>query len=118
MQYDEEKGNEAFADDFQQAMTYFTKLSLRGGEVSLKDAFDWSKTQCVMDVGGGRGECLSHCMLFAGPQCRGVLMDRPWVLDRCVNPECLIFSLSRDPSITPAESTAWSWDSVNSSITL
>ncbi len=82
MQYDEEKGNEAFADDFQQAMTYFTKLSLRGGEVSLKDAFDWSKSQCVMDVGGGRGECLSHCILHAGPQCRGVLMDRPWVLDR------------------------------------
>ncbi|CAL5227239.1 g10163 [Coccomyxa viridis] len=80
-QYDEEKGNEAFADDFQQAMTYFTKLSLRGGEVSLKDAFDWSKSQCVMDVGGGRGECLSHCMLHAGPQCRGVLMDRQWVLD-------------------------------------
>ena len=83
VQYDEEKGNEAFADDFQQAMTYFTKLSLRGGEVSLKDAFDWSQSRCVMDVGGGRGECLSHCMLHAGPQCRGVLMDRPWVLDRC-----------------------------------
>ena len=83
LQYDEEKGNEAFADDFQQAMTYFTKLSLRGGEVSLKDAFDWSQSRCVMDVGGGRGECLSHCMLHAGPQCRGVLMDRPWVLDRC-----------------------------------
>ena len=83
VQYDEEKGNEAFADDFQQAMTYFTKLSLRGGEVSLKDAFNWSQSRCVMDVGGGRGECLSHCMLHAGPQCRGVLMDRPWVLDRC-----------------------------------
>ncbi len=82
VQYDEVKGNEAFADDFQQAMTYFTKLSLRGGDVSLKDAFDWSKTHCVMDVGGGRGECLSHCMQAAGPQCRGVLMDRPWVLDR------------------------------------
>ena len=32
-QYDEEPGHEAFADDFQQAMTYFTKLSLTGGEV-------------------------------------------------------------------------------------
>ncbi len=32
-QYDEEAGHEAFADDFQQAMTYFTKLSLTGGEV-------------------------------------------------------------------------------------
>ncbi|BDA43824.1 probable mitomycin biosynthesis 6-O-methyltransferase [Coccomyxa sp. Obi] len=80
-QYDEVKGNEAFAEDFQQAMTYFTKLSLRGGEVSLKDAFDWKTSKCIMDVGGGRGECLSHCMLHAGPGCRGVLMDRPWVLD-------------------------------------
>ena len=32
-QYDEEAGHEAFADDFHQAMTYFTKLSLTGGEV-------------------------------------------------------------------------------------
>ncbi len=84
-QYDEVTGNEAFAEDFQQAMTYFTKLSLRGGEVSLKDAFDWKTSKCIMDVGGGRGECLSHCMLHAGPGCRGVLMDRPWVLDRCTN---------------------------------
>jgi len=37
-QYDEEAGHEAFADDFQQAMTYFTKLSLTGGEVPARDA--------------------------------------------------------------------------------
>jgi len=86
LQYDEVKGNEAFAEDFQQAMTYFTKLSLRGGEVSLKEAFDWGSAKCIMDVGGGRGECLSHCMLHAGLACKGVLMDRPWVLDRCVLP--------------------------------
>ena len=83
MQYDEEKGNEAFADDFQQAMTYFTKLSLRGGDASLKEAYDWGRASCVMDVGGGRGELLSRCMLYAGEQCCGVLLDRPWVLDRC-----------------------------------
>ena len=83
LQYDEEAGNEAFADDFQQAMTYFTKLSLKGGEVPLKDAYSWSKSRCIMDVGGGRGEMLSHCMLAAGEHCKGVLMDRPWVLDRC-----------------------------------
>jgi hypothetical protein len=84
-QYDEEAGNEAFADDFQQAMTYFTKLSLRGGEVGLKEAYDWGKAACVMDVGGGRGELLSRCMLYAGERCKGVLLDRPWVLDRSVN---------------------------------
>ena len=63
-------------------MTYFTKLSLRGGEVDLAEAFDWSSSRCIMDVGGGRGECLSRCMQAAGQQCKGVLMDRPWVLNR------------------------------------
>ena len=48
MQYDEVKGNEAFADDFQQAMTYYTKQSLMGGDVPLKDAYDWSKSKCIM----------------------------------------------------------------------
>jgi hypothetical protein len=80
-QYDEVKGNEAFADDFQQAMTYYTKQSLMGGEVPLKDAYDWSKSKCIMDIGGGRGEMLSRAMSHAGPDCKGVLMDRPWVLD-------------------------------------
>ena len=50
--------------------------------MSLKEAYDWGAARCVMDVGGGRGELLSRCMLYAGEQCRGVLMDRPWVLDR------------------------------------
>ena len=65
-----------------QAMTYFTKLSLIGGEVPLESAYDWSSARCIMDVGGGRGEMLSRCMAAAGPAARGVLMDRPWVLDR------------------------------------
>ena len=64
-------------------MTYFTKLSLTGGEVPLKSAYDWQSARCIMDVGGGRGEMLSSCMAAAGPAVRGVLMDRPWVLDRC-----------------------------------
>lgn len=40
-QYDEVAGNEAFAEDFQQAMTYYTKQSLVGGDVGLQDAYDW-----------------------------------------------------------------------------
>ncbi|KAK9836012.1 hypothetical protein WJX81_006289 [Elliptochloris bilobata] len=80
-QYDEEPGHEAFADDFQQAMTYFTKLSLTGGEVALENAYEWGGARCIMDVGGGRGEMLSRCMACAGAACRGILMDRPWVLD-------------------------------------
>ena len=65
-----------------QAMTYFTKLSLTGGEVPLEAAYDWARARCIMDVGGGRGEMLSRCMAAAGRDVRGVLMDRPWVLDR------------------------------------
>ena len=66
-------------------MTYFTKLSLMGGEVPLEAAYDWSSARCIMDVGGGRGEMLSSCMAAAGPAVRGVLMDRPWVLDRSIS---------------------------------
>jgi len=40
-EYDEVKGNEAFADDFQNAMTYYTQQSLMGGDVELQDAYDW-----------------------------------------------------------------------------
>lgn len=80
-EYDEVEGNEAFADDFQQAMTYYTKQSLVGGEVELQDAYDWRSAKVVCDVGGGRGELLARCMLYAGHESKGVLFDRPWVLD-------------------------------------
>ena len=53
-------------------------------QVALEDAYEWSTARCIMDVGGGRGEMLSRGMACAGPDCRGILMDRPWVLDRCV----------------------------------
>ena len=52
-------------------------------QVPLEGAYEWSSARCIMDVGGGRGEMLSRCMACAGPACRGILMDRPWVLDRC-----------------------------------
>ena len=38
-----------------------------------------------MDVGGGRGELLARCMLYAGHESKGVLFDRQWVLDRCAS---------------------------------
>lgn len=65
-------------------MTYFTQHSLEGGQYTLRSAFDWSRTRVVMDVGGGQGELLSRAMLYAGNQCKGVLLDRPHVLDRQV----------------------------------
>ena len=84
LQYCEHKANTNFAEEFNKSMTYFTQHSLEGGQHSLRSAFDWSRTQVVMDVGGGQGELLSRAMLYAGNQCRGVLLDRPHVLDRQV----------------------------------
>jgi hypothetical protein len=80
-EYDEVEGHEKFADDFQMAMTYYTKQSLMGGDVELQDAYDWRSAKVIMDVGGGRGELLARCMLYAGHESKGVLFDRQWVLD-------------------------------------
>jgi hypothetical protein len=52
-QYDEVEGHEKFADDFQQAMTYYTKQSLMGGDVELQDAYDWraAKVRLFRNIG-------------------------------------------------------------------
>ena len=44
------EGHEKFADDFQMAMTYYTKQSLMGGDVELQDAYDWrsAKARCCL----------------------------------------------------------------------
>ena len=84
LQYCEHKANANFAEEFNKSMTYFTQHSLEGGQHTLRSAFDWSRTRVVMDVGGGQGELLSRAMLYAGDQCKGVLLDRPHVLDRQV----------------------------------
>eukprot|EP00891_Asterochloris_glomerata_P005597 jgi/Astpho2/5597/fgenesh1_pg.00079_%23_53_t len=76
-QYCEHKANANFALEFNKSMTYFTQHSLEGGQYTLRSAFDWSRTRVVMDVGGGQGELLSRAMLYAGNQCKGVLLDRP-----------------------------------------
>ena len=81
MQYGEKQENAAFGAEFMQSMTYFTRHSLQGGSQSLKDVYNWKAAKCIMDVGGGRGELLSHCMSWAGPDVKGVLFDRPFVIE-------------------------------------
>ena len=80
-QYGEKHDNAAFGEEFSHAMTYFTRHSLQGGTQSLKDSYDWKGAKCIMDVGGGRGELLSSCMSWAGSHVKGVLFDRPFVIE-------------------------------------
>ncbi|DBB14282.1 hypothetical protein WJX82_008155 [Trebouxia sp. C0006] len=80
-QYGEKHDNAAFGEEFSHAMTYFTRHSLQGGTLSLKDAYNWKGAKCIMDVGGGRGELLSNCMAWASPSTKGVLFDRPFVIE-------------------------------------
>ena len=80
-QYGEKHDNAAFGEEFSHAMTYFTRHSLQGGTQSLKDSYDWKGAKCIMDVGGGRGELLSSCMSWAGSDVKGVLFDRPFVIE-------------------------------------
>lgn len=81
VQYGERLENAEFGAEFMQSMTYFTQHSLQGGTQSLRDAYDWKSAKCIMDVGGGRGELLSNCMSWAGPKVKGVLFDRPFVIE-------------------------------------
>lgn len=81
MQYGEEKQNAAFGAEFMQSMTYFSKHCLQGGDLNLKDAFPWGNSKCIMDVGGGRGELLSSAVSWGSDTCKGVLFDRPFVIE-------------------------------------
>jgi hypothetical protein len=49
-----------------------------------QDAYDWSQSKVIMDVGGGRGHLLSTVMSYGSSDCRGVLLDRQFVIDRWV----------------------------------
>lgn len=49
-----------------------------------QDAYDWPASKVILDVGGGRGELLSTVMSWAGPECKGLLLDVQMVIDRCV----------------------------------
>jgi hypothetical protein len=61
---------------FDQAMTDVT----RGVNRSLLAAYDFSRFSTLVDVGGGRGALLT-ALLEAHPTMRGVLFDRPEVVD-------------------------------------
>eukprot|EP00882_Tetradesmus_deserticola_P009252 GHRQ01009762.1.p1 GENE.GHRQ01009762.1~~GHRQ01009762.1.p1 ORF type:complete len:396 (+),score=158.11 GHRQ01009762.1:234-1421(+) len=80
-EYGEAAEHTGYGEEFMKAMSYFTRHSLAGGATSLKDAYDWAGARVVLDVGGGRGELLSSAMSWAGPQCRGLLLDRQMVID-------------------------------------
>ena len=51
-QFEEVPGNEAFADEMEKAMTYYTLQSLFGGDVDLRDAYDWksAKVRLILDA--------------------------------------------------------------------
>ncbi|WIA10082.1 hypothetical protein OEZ85_010289 [Tetradesmus obliquus] len=80
-QYGELPEQAAYGEEFMKAMSFFTRHSLAGGATSLKDAYDWAGARVILDVGGGRGELLSSAMSWAGPQAKGLLLDRQMVID-------------------------------------
>lgn len=65
------------ASVFDQGMTDISSQLTR----SLVDGYDFAGTECLVDVGGGRGRLLS-LILEAHPHLRGVLYDRPEVVSR------------------------------------
>ena len=71
------KGNPEMARIFDDAMTNFSQLT----GPSIAGAYDFSRWDSLMDVGGGNGVLLST-ILKAHPRLRGVLADLPHVLDR------------------------------------
>lgn len=48
---------------------------------AIIDAYDFSAARCVIDIGGGTGMLLS-AVLASNARARGILFDRPEVLDR------------------------------------
>ena len=62
---------------FDNAMTDFVSLAAP----AIAAAYDFSQWDSVMDVGGGNGVLLA-AILRAHPNLRGVLADRPHVLER------------------------------------
>ena len=75
--WDYMRGNPASASVFDQGMTDISSQLTR----SLVHGYDFGDTECLVDVGGGRGRLLS-LVLAAHPHLRGVLYDRPEVVSR------------------------------------
>jgi len=61
----------------------FARGMANGAEMenaAIAGAYDFSRFKCIMDVGGGRGGFLA-AVLTAHPQLRGMLYDRPEVVN-------------------------------------
>lgn len=65
------------AEVFDAAMTSFTQHSVE----DIVADFDFSRFGVIADLGGGRGELLGR-LLDVVPGSRGILVDRPQVIDR------------------------------------
>lgn len=65
------------AEVFDAAMTSFTQHSVD----DIAADFDFSRFDVIADLGGGRGEFIGR-LLDTVPDVRGILIDRPQVIDR------------------------------------
>jgi hypothetical protein len=70
-------GNPDVTDVFSEAMASATEGAAR----AVAAAYDFSACRTIVDVGGGTGAFLAE-ILKAYPQARGVLFDRPHVVER------------------------------------
>jgi len=68
--------NPAQEELFDRAMTGFSSVE----HDAIRQAWDFGTTGTVVDVGGGRGHLLA-VLLSAHPELRGILFDRPTVID-------------------------------------
>ncbi|HEY9884526.1 MAG TPA: methyltransferase [Thermosynechococcaceae cyanobacterium] len=71
--YDYCRDNDWSGDTFVKAMSFFTAHSVD----ALLDAFDFSRFDTVMDVGGGQGGLIAHIVKRSG--CKGMLFEVPYV---------------------------------------
>lgn len=74
--FDYYEANPDSAKIFHQAMSELTSQSER----AVVEAYDFSRFETVVDVGGGRGTLLA-AILRANPEVRGIVFDQPSVMD-------------------------------------
>ena len=66
-----------FAATFNDAMTRLSALDWP----TVEAVYDFSRFSTIVDIGGGHGELLAR-MLDASPTAKGVLLERPGLVDR------------------------------------